>query len=749
MYKNGRLALILSVTVSLLMIVVAINGILGPSGTSSSSHFSGAVAMPRLSAPHAIVNNRDQSVMSQLESRGIPARYVYLPNFNSGIHRSGNVITPSYGASPAPMGIGFYGIDNVDGKLVPYNLTTSSYEGTVNFSSLQDLYPLDDGPTSITVQMNAVLDNVALFGNSNYSFWTQNVMFYSARTHSIEFLDNIWNFSSPSFDFTQNSLYNYSGYPEAPVFYYALGPIINVTYPFQVSLYLNTTVLNGRSTVFFNYSVSFDGKTHAGTYDRVEFNSIPGSDPSYKAPQPTYLVSGNTITPTGFIPYDAEIILGGPGGGSTANVYSINATMQLQYLNNTVYHTVPSAYDVGSETGETSQGVSVSWTPQHKALLTAGPSFVYGMWGIQNNSSMESYSGSLNPSNSFVFATSSTYANQTAWVPLSLSGNYEFSLPAADYRGIAMLSDHTPVSFAFSTSKSTTLHENFSEGIYTPLYALDNQQLNSIANYTDGTYVLYHNGMAQINSSFGELNDYAFPGFMGILLSGITDNVVIENMPSLNVSYTGFNLLLTSFYGLPDSNEMGLVLYNSTNVSVTNNSLSGWFSANLNEFPVANLLLWNSRNISVSNNTFITMDSSMLVYNQNHTKAMNLIYHNRFIQSSSLNRFNYAPIAVSTTFGTSPVAPTGLTIYSSGNKIYGNLFAVYLTAISPSYSIYTGNNVKYHDMWNSTGGVGNAWWNYNPVHGNFAYDNYGLITSGKDYDPVAAPVFSGLVHNFK
>ena len=36
---------------------------------------------------------------------------------------------------------------------------------------------------------------------------------------------------------------------------------------------------------------------------------------------PTYLASGTHVTPTGFIPFDFEIMVGGPGGGSTTSIY--------------------------------------------------------------------------------------------------------------------------------------------------------------------------------------------------------------------------------------------------------------------------------------------------------------------------------------------------------------------------------------------------------------------------------------------
>ncbi|EQD80358.1 Peptidase A5, thermopsin, partial [mine drainage metagenome] len=96
----------------------------------------------------------------------------------------------------------------------------------------------------------------------------------------------------------------------------------------------------------------------------------------YSSPAPSYLISGNTLTPIGLL-NDAELILGGPGGGSTTTLYNLNGSMKMHYLNaNGVYGNMPSAYDFGTDTGETSQGVAVAWSQSDTANLNTGPSFL-------------------------------------------------------------------------------------------------------------------------------------------------------------------------------------------------------------------------------------------------------------------------------------------------------------------------------------------------------------------------------------
>ncbi|OWP56035.1 MAG: hypothetical protein B2I17_08660 [Thermoplasmatales archaeon B_DKE] len=745
------LATVIFVAFAMVMSSMAlIGGVAANNSTSSQANTPSSLVASHYANP--TLTGKAAQVMKALTEKGIPANYVYLPNFNPTVHKKDGVITPSYTTAPAPMGIGAYGISNNNGAgpATAYNLTTGSVMASLNVSSLQDFYALDDGPNSVTFQLNAVLHNVALFGNSSYAFWTQNVVFYSARTQSLLLLDNLWNFSSPSFTLTQNSLYNYSGIPVAPVYYYAVGPAFHVTYPFSLNLYLNTSVIDGRSAVFYNYSLETSGHYYSGSYDRIIFNSIPSSNPSYTAPPPQYLISGNTITPDGYIPYDAEIMIGGPGGGSTANVLNISATMQLKYMNATTsaYASFPDTFDVGSQTGETSQGVAVSWSPNDVATLTAGPSYLYGMWGLTPASTtMYTYTGSVNPPNSFMFTSPGGPFNATlsAWVPLSNTGKYSFTIPNGSLSANIMLSNYNPKLPTLNPGNNgqLTLTPNFTLGVYTPLYAMDNAQLQYISYYGNGTqgnpYVIYNNAPSSgyINPLFGELNDYAFPAFSGLLLHNVNAYTTVTSEPSFTVNYAKnvYSQIIVAYFGLPSTNNLGIVLYQTSNATVYGNQVTGWFSFEQSEFPVANLLLWNSQNDTVMYNQFTTLDSSMLVYNTQTQDGNNLIYGNLFIQSSQLNAANYAVIAVSTTFGTSPYGPVALTVYSSGNVISGNFFIVYNTAISPNYSIYSGYGVNYTDTWNH-----NFWWNY--VNRSGPYNNNGQITSGYDNSPI-------IIHGFE
>lgn len=754
---NNRIVLISTVFVAVVMVLSSV-AILTQAVSTDNNSTAGtantqAVTSTQISKQVTELSNKATNILQTLHSKGIPNKYIYIPNFNKGDFSANNTTGPSYSSAPAPMGIGTYGFSNNSGVISRYQLNTSSFEGSVTFNNLSTFYPYDDGPNSITVQLNSILNNVTLFGKTNYTFWNQNVLFYSARLNEVQFLDNIWNFSSPAFNMTPNVFSSYGGNLISPVFYYAVGPAFSVTYPFTVNFYLNSTVLNGENTVFFNFTIKDSMGVASGSFDEVQFNSVAGMPAGYSAPQANYLVTSTNVTPTGFIPYDSEIMIGGPGGGSTAMVNNINASMNLKYMNSTtqLYTNVPSAYDVGSETGETSMGVAVTWTPNAVAHLSAGPSFVYGMWNVSQTSGTSHYTGTVNPPDSFMFVSQgpSFNASNATWSPISQNGHYSFWLPSGAYTSSVLMSNRDPQTFSLTpgTSQNTILSMDMSMGLYTPLYAFGNQQLQYISSSGSGTsnnpYVLFNNPSTSgmLSNLFSSFNDYIFPDFAGVLLHSTTSYVTIENMPAMFVQYTQTLQLkdLAYFHVNYTTNQLGYVLYNAQHVTMRSNDFSGWFASTLTEFPVANVLLWNSQYNNIISNNFVTMDSSLMIYNVQGQGGYNLVFHNDFYQAD-LNNTTYPYIAVSTTLGTSPYGPVAITVYSSYNTITSNYVLVYLTAISPNYSIYSGLRALYKNNWNS-----NFWWSYaapgHTSHGTF-YNDFGLISHGGDQNPIVIPGYS-------
>ncbi|MCL4307447.1 MAG: thermopsin, partial [Candidatus Thermoplasmatota archaeon] len=391
----------------------SIGNVSASSTNLSPVYSSTALQAPQLNASGGWSSLRNV-ITSRLDNSSVPSYARYLPNFAVGPEIQDGHLLPSYTSAPAPMGLSSYGLMNQSGDIIPYTYSTSSFQGTINLSSVQEFYMGSDAPHSFSIQLNSVLSNVTLFGSTGYQYWTQNVVDYSSMTGQLTFVDNIWNFTTPSAVINGNEFHSYNGTVVPGVFYYDVGPILHIMPPFTLSLYLNTTTIGNRNTVFFNYSISgtLENGTsinRSGSYDQVQFNSSsPGSG---TIPPAEFQVSGSQLTGTGFIPMDAEFIIGGPGGGSTADFYNISGSMSLDYRDGNG-KTIPvgSAYNAGSETGETSSGIGMYYS-NHTAYLSTGPSFVEGLWNISNDPGKVSIQGRVEPSNAFVMVSDSGVMN--------------------------------------------------------------------------------------------------------------------------------------------------------------------------------------------------------------------------------------------------------------------------------------------------------------------------------------------------
>ncbi|WP_075056727.1 thermopsin family protease [Thermogymnomonas acidicola] len=385
------------------------------------------------------------------------------------------------------------------------------------------------------------------------------------------------------------------------------------------------------------------------------------------------------------------MIGGPPGGGSTTTAYQLNGTMNLYYMNTTTmsYQSVPSAYDFGTDTGETSEGVNVYWHGT-TAYLGVGPSLLYGMWGL-NDASLHTFSGQITPPNTFMFVNTGSTFNETsaAYVPLTVNGDYRFTVPSTEITGQLLLSDYTPpVNFTVqsmttqSVQFSTQLTMNMSAGIYTPLIAMTNSQLKYISISGNGTlsnpYVLFNNPMYMVGTTpytvidpiFGESNDYLFPPvFPGVFLWGTTDYVDMNMMPVMLLNYSLVNVPITT--------QMNYQFFMASNFTLYDSMANGLFLDSFVPFSIygenVTHALFDSNYIYTSGVLFYNPDpyASGGLYLLNSTD--NVIWHNVFLPFSGL---------------------VGLWLLSSGNLIYNNGFLSYFTAINPP--------APYMNTWNVT-----------------------------------------------
>ncbi len=255
-----------------------------------------------------------------------------------------------YSSEPAPMGIADFGIGPGN---TPYMYNTTSFLGKIDIGSISVVNNTTQS-TSLSFQLNInfKLQNAG----TTFVYWVQDVLTFNTTTHDIYIIDNIWNMSSGTANIHNSTLAGNGTVASASMtkFYYDLanaslpGSFGSIKIPSTIQLRMNSTVnKTGVPELSFQYNDGYAWQT----YDNVNF-TFAGNN-SYDS---GFVVDGYNYNPSGRF-YDAELILGGPGGGSYSTDLSSNVSLQLQYWNGNNYQEISNAYNFGSDTAEAMNNV--------------------------------------------------------------------------------------------------------------------------------------------------------------------------------------------------------------------------------------------------------------------------------------------------------------------------------------------------------------------------------------------------------
>jgi hypothetical protein len=274
-------------------------------------------------------------------------------------------------SEPAPLAMADYGLSGDGGT---YSYRTPIFRGVANVSELE----VNASSTGyMTFQLNVELLLVGPKGNLTY--WVQDVVSIESQADYIDFLDNIWNLSSAGASFQGGELSgNGSIGPAGSVNFYGDSPApgslpgngISWHAPGTVEVQVVSSVDLGLPHVAFEYSDGYGWIT----YDNVTFLKAGGySDYGF-------YVTGANYTPSGLF-YDAEWDFTGPGGPATDS--ASNLSLELQYWNGHNLQEPRSAWNFGTNTGETISNVRSDLTtvPISGTLLaqeTNGPNGALG-----------------------------------------------------------------------------------------------------------------------------------------------------------------------------------------------------------------------------------------------------------------------------------------------------------------------------------------------------------------------------------
>ena len=177
------------------------------------------------------------------------------------------------------------------------------------------------------------------------------------------------------------------------------------SYPVTIQLYNNATInAQNRTQVSYGYWIdeAGTGTIYTGISDTVVFNN-PTAPHTAPTRTPGFSIDGFAPTPLGLL-RDAEIDIVGDIGGDNAVFRSVNGSVNLEYSNASVggWQNVPSAYNFGADTGETSTGIADYWMPAHTLEINQGPAMLYGLWNARPSVSVApgdiQLSGTVTPS---------------------------------------------------------------------------------------------------------------------------------------------------------------------------------------------------------------------------------------------------------------------------------------------------------------------------------------------------------------
>jgi thermopsin len=659
-----------------------------------------------------------KSIASDALDAGLPTRGLHLPYTGpipdqkvNGVPETGVQIAAECaanvptGATPQSPGIAYDGQSYRGTKLVnDPTLDSNSLLGVLNVNSINNFYPDSTTPTLWGGQLNAVLANVTILGQRGYDFWVQNVISYNSFNDTISFVDDTWNFTSYTSEMLPSSLVSwspngsdYTGTWVAFSQYYYAPP------PFTASVYVNSSVNSaGDQVLWYNYSLLTHGHFYYGSYDNLVFRSQLTGPPVALAPAPFEASASTTHLVNEGYEFDSFI---GADDGSNQLVLAANATEQLKYCSLTdctptdfAYSNVPAAVNFGSQTGEETVGVAVN-SIGTTAYLSAGPTIYHGLWNYTGEAGV--VPGNTKVSNDLTVSGSPLPITQQPYLfvffenTADRSQGYQWApdapawyLMPGSYRYEVMLSDYREHFGSFTLGKksitlSATLPYSARSGVYTPLWAFDNDQVAGISASGDGTlskqYVLFNNPPSDCTScgsapngslspAFFSYDDYAYKSFAGIFLNGTNAYIDVNAPPSLRVhapeyGYSGFYL--------------NIQFFETSHVTLSHAAaIQGWpeqseFSfyigvpASQNIAPEGDVYVWNSTNDLIMSNRFVAVNAfpfavspaQLVLYGGSN----NVVWGNTFLDPPGMK------------LGSSYA---GIGIAESGDLIYNNDFQI-------------------------------------------------------------------------
>lgn len=285
---------------------------------------------------------------------------------------------------PMPTGIASFGLYNVSGNIVPYEIRSSELVGSANISSIQaynaSATQYNDTLSGATLQLNSML---VLVGSNDTKqvYWVQNTLDFVTHSLVVSYADNLWNntdangFLSNSSITSQGGGHVFASNGTQQQYYYAYATA-NISYslPLDISLVINESLSHDAVSLNMGAAVLRNGSST--DYSFNWFDNITINDP--RVTSAYFYTSGNESTPINTF-YDTELVFGGEGNGESTHFTAMNASIGLYFYNDTSrkFSSFPSYYTFGGDTAEGAYNLQVS-NGNGNAVVTIGtPSYSY------------------------------------------------------------------------------------------------------------------------------------------------------------------------------------------------------------------------------------------------------------------------------------------------------------------------------------------------------------------------------------
>lgn len=479
-----------------------------------------------------------------------------------------------YTDEPAPVGIADFGLD-ASGNGYTYH--TSEFLGVTYLRNFSVYNPDDGAPYVVSIQLNVVLQFKE--GGALYQYWIQDVSFLDTSQNAPTFLNNIWNLSSANLSMGNDSVTG-NGSVYGDEFYEdsASGTGNGVALPAvsELDLLVVASVVDDTPAVAFEYRDDYGWQT----YDNVVFPFAVGATGT------EFLVDGTQYAPDGLYD-DAELTLGGPGGGTNTTADYANLSMALETWNGHNFAAVRNAYNFGSDTGESISGLRMHHSGSStNATLSDDLSIGSSSLGLLYSSA---YSSVLNvstdvPASDLVIADGPgiPYVGGSANVTIA-PGTFpvwlynatgaiasgEVTVPSGGYATVDLSEESVyPVTFA-----ETGLFGGIVWNVTLGAAEVASHRVDHRFFMANGTYA------------------YAVPRLPGFLLNNSTGTVVVAGAPTtLNLSFVAVVYGVQIYEaGLPAGTDWSFSVFNrsyaSNGISVSFALPNGSWSYSIGEIP--------------------------------------------------------------------------------------------------------------------------------------------------------------------